>query len=619
MERCKVCLTGVQCTCGRCHGCGKYWLYGLPTGATHSAPFESLPRPKTQKAIGLEWLLQHNYSAPMVRPSHLFPLSATQEEWKDIRYPIFARPCPRRPRHGFVESRVVNNWAELDLVRLETLAADPEGEMILCPFLPSLYNAVLVPTLFTVGKGHDGATLGKDVMTFPLIGSKDPLFDPKALAMVGIGPDESPYIEVIYPKNYDLVLTQLRAGPKLAATGPDYIPTTTVVKEVIKVDLGMSLLVWEKLLLLKEGQEGVVVWHPGGSLIDHFSVHCRTVKIPICTTFEPVVGQVLYPTKQAPLLDPNLILRGLVVGDRFSLQHDILDCTKQDAKNAIILMLHALHNSFVLGGAHSFWVGVGVALMLRYGTIALRGEARHIHTTPLAPRDSVYARALPHSLSRHRAAVPRLVHVLRYGKFGGGAVGGIKWAVCGYTLAQLFNAVGQLAKEPTEASVNKLLRAWNVVVNQAHNGGWWLNKFAPAGVFEDVRHGTVSRLLPLAPLMYRFHEANLVVLEKQVANSISLWRKWCPLNLHPFAVQEATLTLVPGVEGVALQLTDRLLKTRHKTLVLHIPGLIDQVLSLSRGKLYVETTPNGLRVCLQAPHEQPILIWQEKGIDTYIT
>ena len=93
-------------------------------------------RIRTQKARGLRAIwplnnrLEKGWTTPIVISQPLTP------EFPSVSMlPLMARPCPIRPRHGFVESRQVHSVEEVNQVLSETLVADPKGEVILMPFL----------------------------------------------------------------------------------------------------------------------------------------------------------------------------------------------------------------------------------------------------------------------------------------------------------------------------------------------------------------------------------------------------------------------------------------------------------------------------------------------------
>ena len=85
----------------------------------------------------------------------------------------FLRTAPLNPRHGVLESTMIKSddflmdWARL---RNSMLELDPEGCLILQPFIDADYSAVMAPGKYAViGQGHDGTTAGHGLsITLPL-------------------------------------------------------------------------------------------------------------------------------------------------------------------------------------------------------------------------------------------------------------------------------------------------------------------------------------------------------------------------------------------------------------------------------------------------------------------
>src|SRR5207237_6510131 len=86
-----------------------------------------------------------------------------------LRPQLFARPCPVRPRHGFVDSRKVKAF-DPDVINLlkESWAEDPDAELLLTPYIPAEFSGVWRPGLLVLGPGHDGATSGHSSIAVPL-------------------------------------------------------------------------------------------------------------------------------------------------------------------------------------------------------------------------------------------------------------------------------------------------------------------------------------------------------------------------------------------------------------------------------------------------------------------
>ena len=239
---------------------------------------------RTQKGRGLE-VLSNEFSGEALR---LLGIIQTVDQASSLssdsyaKFPMFARPAPSMPRHGYIDSRIVNNVDEVvDLIKV-VLADDPLGEILLCNFINTKYNAIWTPGSITVGPGHDGATSGKDTIYVPLV--PNDLISKGTLKAAGIAGDKWPYLEVVYPVgglDGIPIYTQLREGPVMKSMG-NFVPIATKVKRVIHADPSKYAdLGWEKEINKAKNEPGIVVWHPNGSLTDHFSIHSFTAGIPI--------------------------------------------------------------------------------------------------------------------------------------------------------------------------------------------------------------------------------------------------------------------------------------------------------------------------------------------------
>jgi len=80
---------------------------------------------------------------------------------EEPKFPMFARPCPRKPCHGFVDSRVVRTpHALLNLYR-ESLREDKDGEIVMMKAYSASLSAVGTNSGVTWGRGTDAVTSGK--------------------------------------------------------------------------------------------------------------------------------------------------------------------------------------------------------------------------------------------------------------------------------------------------------------------------------------------------------------------------------------------------------------------------------------------------------------------------
>lgn len=595
-------------SCAVCHACEEDVSKVPPSVST-----ENLIG-RTQKARGLEILNQMTSKAVQI-----YRLIRTEADAKEaalwMSFPKFARPCPTRPRHGFVESRLVNNEAELLQVLNETLAADPAGEVMLLQFIPATYNAIWTPHLLTVGEGHDGATAGRNVVTIPVIPPKrdwSPFY--KA---AGIGPGEHPYVEAVHTGSR-LWLTQLRAGVALeVGCSLDYIPRSLKVGCLIKT-ASEDMLAWEELCIQLKDRDDVIVWHPGGSLADHFSVHCRERGIPIAITFEPVVGELIVPVSSregdmidipgvtryvevaaSPRPDPLAVLEGVYVGEQMRLSADV-------AKKAVGMILMGLHFSPLLGGQYGRWIGIAAALMCRLGSIACKGEARHAegaNRTGLS-RGEVWGTIWNRSLTYHKSGLSRLANLFRYAQFRGQAYGGKNWAMCAYALEPIFVSIARLAKEKSDDAVSDMILALNVAVNQAHNGGWWLNKFNEnTSIMDTIQQGDFLEILHHMGLIYELGQRAEVP-----AEIVSKWARWRTPIIRPMPLEKVALFSVPGIPAVELIMTSRMSGAKERRLT--IPHEKFKTPPLPEDDLYLVSSPSGWTMQAKRDNNN-LVLWEE--------
>lgn len=581
-----------------CHTCGKKAVANLDASVV-----------KSQKVKGILALMGAGFQLPPIHGLVQGIEGVTEAGW--LPFPLFARPCPTVPCHGFVDSRIVKSSAELKKVVEETIAADPEGEVLLMALIDSKLNTVWTPGLLSIGMGHDGATSGKDTLNIPINATWPPKGEGKVLKSAGIGEGEWPYIEAVVRLDGSTYLTQLRAGPKVkGAIQPDFIPHKVEVKGVVRPE-GEDLLAWMEKV--KTFSPGTVVYHPGGSLVDHFTVHCRTADVPCIMTFEPKVGDVLEPTK-IKLPSPEAVLKGIIAGGKVKLPSTAW-------ANAVYLGGLGLHHSAAMSGEAGKWIGMAAALICRMGSMALSGEARHLRSVhPKPPRQQVYRKAASWSLQRHYRRVRGLINIHRYGDFEGGAIGGIKWAMCGKATMELFNAIGELVRKPNDEGVKNLIFALNVAVNQAHNGGWWLNKFASAHEFDEVKFGDARILTSIAPFLLEMEGVYQGLTETQINTQVEIMGKWKVLTAEPPKPKMAEVFVSPilSLSGAITKGTPLSLGIKFeadllgaKTKIIGLSGEVVGALINKVGDLRLRPWEQGYEIILLNKQGEEEVIWKE--------
>lgn len=570
-------------------------------------------KPRTQKGVGLETLRTYwSYSSAILSVQGYLQ---DEEQAQLVKFPCFARPCPSRPRHGYIDSRVVKDVDTLKALLKEVLADDPKGEVMIAPFIKATTNAIWTPSLLVMGRGNDGATCGKNTISFPLTGKMPSELSAELLKQARVGGEEWPYIEVVWGADKRPIITQLRAGPKVAGIGGDYIPHDVEVKSVVVAE--GELTDWEKLMDKLDPEDGVVIHHPGGAIADHYSIHAFCHHIPILFGPEaPKVGDTLKANTKKATFDPTAMLRGVIAGERVALKingsysYEHNQHTNVAAATEAVLV--ALHNSTALTGNGSFWLGVAASLMIRLGMTALKGEARHFSNPKGWSREQVYKLALPHLLSRHRAQVNRLINIFRYGDFGGGGVGGPKWAQCGVAIVGLFNAIRDLAQDPGTGTASAVVKALNVAVNQAHNGGWWLNKFCGGTAFHLAQNGNIATVLNTVPLWVEAADIMDGMSEAAEKKALSALAAWPETTLRPPKVSQVELTYQPGIDAIGMKIRTRLLGPKSRIILAPVENIISTMDKFVGDCTYLTETKNGFKVEIRHPEKGTFTLWEDQ-------
>jgi hypothetical protein len=449
---------------------------------------------RTQKAKGIKALAdttqysRNLLSLQAVRDAAVWPHDGVPS------FPVFARPCPLTPRHGFVDSRLVNNKAEWDALVTEVKAAEKDAEIICMPYLEAVWSGILTPAGLAVGPGNDGATAGHDALAIPAV-SKDRhtfgrLFN---LDYNAASIKDTPYVELVATKQR-LESVQLRDGPSVALTDR-YVPDQMVVKSVVKA--GGDLLAWERKA--KEFAPGTVVWHPGGVLSSHYSVHCIINKVPVvCTEKSPKIGEALAAAAMPEMTreDAQKIARYIVAYDKLAGESLLIDSTRTQAAWLAVATLHAQgqwgNDDHLLRLR-----GAGAAIIVRMCAAAVLGELRHWDTNGpgrkagvkmltktvgdvklkgILGRDEVYETvfALPHN-----AVCSMLVTASKDFRTPGwgSSFGGAAWSKCSTITLRLTRSLAHFVANATPENWALFVKQWNNAVHVAHNGGLFLNKF----------------------------------------------------------------------------------------------------------------------------------------------
>ena len=487
---------------------------------------------RTQKAKGLGELCLFPDGINMWPCSHISAIYGANV-WPHefhTRLPAFARPCPTTPRHGFVESRPVRYLDDALRVISDTLAADPNGEVIFMDIIPATVSGIMTNGGMVIGPGNDGATSGHGSYTVPApIGAarwKD-LWRPQ----IGDMPwsiKNTPYIEWVSGERDRVEIVQSRDGPESPASD-NYIPEDFTVRNVLNA--GGDLLEWEETVKILTGEEGTVVYHPGGSLASHYAVHCILHRIPVFVTKFPEEGRRYVAECEIPMWTERDYKH---LAHAISLGTGLRCANSRSQANMAVAAMHA----GVLWTPKDHLIdllGIGVVYAARYIAAACAGEGRHFwdsgpgrfdptvdkskstynrydkpynhhgdchykawvdKNTPwrshlgallaTPDRDTVYEQAFDWPWDKLRGMLDALTRDFEADWRRG--YGGQPWVNVATAGSKLVEAVDDFIATPSNDHRKAMISAWNYAINVAHNGGKVMTKWVSTAGMKSMAH-----------------------------------------------------------------------------------------------------------------------------------
>jgi hypothetical protein len=446
---------------------------------------------RTQKAKGILALRNSYFNIPS------FKIWDAEGIEPSVLLNQFVRPCPMRPRHGFVDSRKIQTLEEAEIIIKETLAADPDAEFVTMPFINASFSGIWTPGHLAIGLGNDGATAGKTAITIPALGDLLESVAGKSNALFlkeKANIQNAPYVELLWNKQYShsddftLQYVQLRDGPILPSE-TDYIPEKLVIQNIIVAE--GDLLEWEEKM--KHVPPNTVVDHVGGSLASHYAIHAVLNKVPVLISKHPETGQILEPTQtKENEIDIQALRAGFALACNMPLTYE----------TATHIMLAGCHHVAVWRGKFDLLLGLAMGCGWRLTVIASLGEARHYrggsYRRSKAGRDQVYEKAWKKTDTQYtRLKFMQVVDLFLNGnKWPSGSFGGRSWYKFAVNAVNMYNAL-----------VNKngvvALESLNQLVHSVHNNGWGFNKFINEDTLDKTAKHPVSASVKCASELYQ--------------------------------------------------------------------------------------------------------------------
>lgn len=504
---------------------------------------ESLSKANSQKARGVFFLmgkqpvLQAAFGLQV--PKHILFDAGEVFSDSNFNFPVFARPCPSVPRHGFVDSVLCNNSQELNRVSEEAKQAESNAELLITKPIPASYNAIITDGVITFSYGNDGATAGRDIKYFYI--SQDPIAPIIELDTSLMLNGEVPFYELVLDQEGTTFLVQVRSAPGVPKC-KDYVPEKTEVKTIIKAE--GDLLEWEALLKTVDPRT-TIIDHTNGSLASHYAIHAIINRIPIFTSYLPNQGDILEPTvtnSEITEEDREKFYRAFCYGfssGKFMTENSKLYATNHHGQmtSNLILALSTLHNFSAISMAKDYEVlGITLGLFLRTTFAVSIGEARFAHMKPeYAKEIKDFHAAIPKS----RGGAYEWAWKMNAGNFISNirnvyrifdevkwqsSYGGAKWLSCTKSSINLFNAC--VAKD-----VFSVVELFNKVLHEEHNSGKYLNKIINTQYFDEAASNpsqfavkNIAHIIDMLSTVWKFAKESDV-------SSIP-WNKFKPLDFY---------------------------------------------------------------------------------------
>lgn len=458
-------------------------------------------------------------------PNAVHELTVLVENQRGMHYSDghFFRPCPMRPRHGFVDSRVCRTEDDVRALVAETLAADPEGEIVVQPLVDAQWSAIVTSTAVSVGPGNDGATAGNKSTVYPLA---LPQLSDIERNDLDISDGEDVYAEFVRSRDGRSHLVQLRGG--LMQENPcikAYVPRTITVGQVL--DAGGDGLEWERLMLLHQESSTVVAWHPGGTTLSHYAIHALFNKVAILFGGErPKVGDVIEPVDIAAMMEPYDTRRVRLGAIKALASAPQVLTTPDGMADGLAFAAAGLHSAMTLRTeAAAEMLGGAAATLMLLASAACCGELRHKKGARRSHNLSSSRHQVFHDVFRDyynsRAVLRAAVRSFASARWGAG-YGGRAWALCAAMAIDLEGALLDLVSGAE--NVERVIKLSHRLLNAVHNGGALLNKFGSETILNRAASGS-RRVVAHAAMYWHANLYNAVPVDQLVDGAITLMQQ----------------------------------------------------------------------------------------------
>ncbi len=514
----------------QCETCGN--LYRIEQLACPNC--ERNKRALSAKANSLLALARNSARHPyrIISDLLVWPTIATDEQVKarlsGLAGEAFARPCPLSPLHGFVDSRSVKSWEDFTNVareireyiaepviewvksgNIQIKTKRPKNEVLEIALMPKVnadYNAIVTPSRITIGRGHDGATGGKNSVTiFTGEESIIPYIIPEKTARDFTAEGQQTFVEIVGNKSAAYVV-QVRSGHEPKGANVDFIPYDLKAERIHVTDENTDLLAWQALA--GTFRKGDVIY--AASLSCHGAVHGVANGVPVITSHKPEIGELL---RQGATSKPDYervktLLEYLIAQSEKLESHRVLYGWK---------LLHLL--PYNLQAGNEVVIAFALFYLLLGGIAGCLGEYRHkrgkgrvkgFPQAGTAGREQIFEQVFGNKRLGFDLIYRVWSSFYREDHWPSSSFGGKKWADCTTQTIGLQRKLALFIRKPNEKRLAACITQGNVLAHCQHNGGLLFDKFGASEInIGDLaaRGEVVNRLMEM--LDYQLPQANL--------------------------------------------------------------------------------------------------------------
>lgn len=450
---------------------------------------------QTQKASGINALerLASNItevSGGAIRTGQHLIFSASllaREEGANIRkildYPIFARPCPVVPKHGFVDSRTISSEKGLQELAKETLKEDKDADIAIAKKISAAGSAIMSGGALSVGTGHDGVTSAHGVTTtLPIIpftykGKLDNL-QKKYIK----SEDETLFWELVYPASspQNPYLVQVRPGPNVNFREDDYLPEDLIVKHILRPDdVDLDLLAWAKHCEKWADKPGTAINIPNASLASHFAIHGITNDIPVVTSQVIKKDQFWAKNSNSSQEIDDEEVRSFFKAVASGTDHAL--CNYNTLKSVAMTTLYGVHSiSALLQEKDYKKIAITIAALSKIGALLSLGELRYYKKIKFDlgySRHDIYCKFAGRSLHEVIAALDKRGKAFADTSNWVSGYGGAAWYRIAAYSANLYNTMAN------GGTVNQAIQIMNEFIHLSHNGGKFMDKILGSEIY----------------------------------------------------------------------------------------------------------------------------------------